>query len=154
MKLPWPSIQIHSPGPSLFTALARAEAASWLPQNTYIFTKYLGGLSALLFFIYFFFNMVWKKEVFEQEIPPIASLNAVFKNINIEKQKLYQQQVLISVSATEAAALGHRQDTVLWVLSAAIPFLHPFCVCKNSLLSTFGKQKIHNVSGTSYCKLN
>lgn len=47
--------------------------------------------------------MVWKKEVFQQEILPEAPLNTVFSNINIEKQKLYQWQVLISVSATEAA---------------------------------------------------
>lgn len=129
--------------------------SSKLASSEYLhFHKVPSRAICIPFFYFFFLNMVWKKEVFEQEIPPIASLNAVFKNINIEKQKLYQQQVLISVSATEAAALGHRQDTVLWVLSAAIPFLHPFCVCKNSLLSTFGKQKNHNVSGTSYCKLN
>lgn len=83
--------------------------------------------------------MVWKKEVSEHEILPEASLNTVFWNIKIEKQKLYQQQQLISVSSTEAAALGPTQDKVLCALSAAIPFLQPFCVCvciQNSFLST------------------
>lgn len=65
------------------------------------------------FSVFFCFYHDLKKEVFEQEIPPEASLNTVFLNINIEKQKLHQQQALISVSATETATLGPRQDKVL-----------------------------------------
>lgn len=86
--------------------------------------------------------MVWKKEVSEHEILSEASQNTAFWNINIDKQKLYQQQVLISASSTEAAAPGPTQDKVLWTLSAAIPFLHLFSVCKKQFIFLIWKRKL------------
>lgn len=89
----------------------------------------------MLFVCFYHHIIVWKKEIFEQEIP-IAPLNIVFLKINVEKQ-LNEPEVLISsLSYWSSYSWSQSRRGIKSTLSCN-PFIAPILwVKKLSLLST------------------